>query len=164
MTPSEINAMQAGRELDALVAEKVMEMVIHKAGDLDLGWEQKGGPTPPEWYVRGIEKDVLMVERVPPPGYYRYIGIPAYSTSISAAWGVLTKLSVLRDTSTDWPGADGRSRFYKPVVRLEWFEHDNQAECRIGRCKGFDEDTDVVAKADSIELAICRAALKAVIS
>lgn len=100
---------------------------------------------------------------------------PNYSGDIAAAWEVVKRLSLLRE-DRGHPAKDGRSAFYKPVIRLELYEHDGEYECRIGRCKGFGDD-DVSAKVYERSVdegrfedeatyamcqAICLAALKAV--
>ena len=33
----------------------------------------------------------------------------------------------------------GEHQLYKPVVVLEFYEHDDEATVRIGRCKGMEE-------------------------
>lgn len=133
----DVDTMAAGREMDALVAEKV----------LDLHW--KG-----EW--------------------------PHYSTDIAAAMEVLDAVSKFRSGTppindmphpTDGNRKDARLAFYKPVVELHWYEHDDQAHVVIGRCKGTGSEDDIVVcewggSGDTMQTvlarAICRAALKAV--
>ena len=158
MTHAEIDAMPAGREMDALVAERVMGLVIHKAGDLDLGWEQKGGPTPPEWHMRGIEKDVLMVERVPPPGYYRYIGIPHYSTDIAAAWELVEQLRKLGWFILFGNNGHNRGDPANPIWWANFYQQDMKKFWAGDRNKYGESSHE---RGGTAPLAICRAALKA---
>jgi hypothetical protein len=140
-----VNHLQPGRELDVLIADKVMG-----------GYESKtiGFITYP-----GSESSL--------EARADFDKVPHYSTDIAAAWEVVKKLTFIRE-----PG-----RIYKPVIRLEFFEHDGPYECRIGRCKSIVYDDDIVATAEernigegrtademtvAMCLAICRAALKAV--
>ena len=81
------------------------------------------------------------------------------STSISDAIKLLVEIGKLRG---------GPHNFYKPVVRLEYYEHDGQAHCAIGRCKGMD-DIVVIEEAwadggpdeAAMAMAICLSFLKA---
>lgn len=34
----------------------------------------------------------------------------------------------------------GKQRFYKPVVRVAWYDHDGQATVEVGQSKGVDDD------------------------
>lgn len=43
---------------------------------------------------------------------------------------------LLREVSTL---RGGSLNIYKPVVALEWYEHDDVASIRVGRCKGLEE-------------------------
>lgn len=134
--PMDIDKLEAGRELDALVAEKVM------------GWTT-------------FEEYGQTFWRAPNDGT-RYLEPREFSTDIAAAWEVVKKLGEFRG---------GPHNIYKPVIRLEYYEHDGIANVSVGRCKGME---DVVADAEvweehgeasadqAMALAICRAALKAV--
>lgn len=126
MTPEEIDKLEAGRELDALVAEKVMgwRWVHH----MDRTFIQS-----PEQVAR------YKLEYLLPIGSVRDItpahaGLLKYSTSISAAWEIVTKLKIglLPNTCDDNWGA-----FVVPLTP-EGYSYGNTAP-----------------------LAICRAALKA---
>lgn len=130
--PRDIDTMSAGRELDALVAIKVMgrSVVWPKS--------QTGAP--------------VFADAIVEPQY-----VPRYSTDIAAAWEVVDAVGKFRG---------GPNNLYKPVVRVEWYEHDGIATVVIGRCKGLE---DIVGGAEvwgkgleTVALAICRAALKAV--
>ena len=98
--------MNAGRELDALVAEKVM------------GWKD---PSP----VFGLMEDVEGNANFPPD----------YSTSIAAAWRVVEKWQ--GDITVDRRNEHFKVTFYKPSYEYEVW-------------------------AETLPLAICLAALKAV--
>ena len=159
MTNEEIDKLVVGRELDAIVAEKVMGCTIE--------WydSYEGGPDTDKVRKCGCpdSEHNTQSDRVPSGGM-----LAEYSTDIAEAWEVVKKLSHLR--------CEGK--FYKPVIRLEFYEHDGLYSCRIGRCKSVGEDDDVVGHAEertaehvtdwsaeqdrAMCLAICRAALKAV--
>lgn len=134
--------MNAGREMDALIAEKVM------------GWSAKN--------ERGEPISVLASGAPVSP----------YSTDIASAWSVLAKISLFRSgfpPINDMPhpsGDRGMAAFYKPVVKLEWYEHDGDLSVSVGRCKGFGDDTVHVSTYGGGDFgpraaeAICLAALK----
>jgi len=75
-----IDEMQAGRELDALIAETVMEMQRVEEGNIYF-WPS------PEMVARLLElhPDVLAVD---------YFPAPHYSTDIAAAWQIVEKLGM----------------------------------------------------------------------
>jgi hypothetical protein len=93
MTLEEIDYLPAGRELDALVAQKVMGLSPCDAWkeDMDLGpryWAEKlcgtwESPSSHECYPKDTKIQDLEG------------GLSYYSTSIEAAWGVVEKLSHL---------------------------------------------------------------------
>jgi len=137
----DIDKLEAGRELDALVAEKVMGItVIRSCGEYLF-----------------VNPPILTPETV-----------HRYSTDISAAWKVLRCLASLRIGADRHPARDGRTGLYKPVFRIEAYEHDDEYSVVIGRCKCTGMDDDVVCRQmggdfDSVvPLLICRAALKCV--
>jgi hypothetical protein len=109
--------MKAGRELDALVAEKVMGIEC----DTDSGC--KDGSDAVDCRVHG-------------PDGTRY----AYSTDIAAAYEVLCKMG---------------SRGLGHVIGRE--NEDEPFHCQFMNGEGFERD----AKHDSLPMAICLAALKA---
>jgi len=82
MTRDEILAMEPGRELDALVAEKVMGWAW---GDMDSGLE--GLLPPQDFRVYGLTPLLIFDDL----GHLH--GMPNYSTDISAAWGVVEKMN-----------------------------------------------------------------------
>ena len=126
--------MEAGRELDALVAEKVMGWVLNRH---EFGSELPGGP--------------LKSLGIAPDGSH-IMGLPHFSTNISAAWEVVERLDALGY----W--FQGRTRF------------DNEGEHDDGCWAGFtphlttgwNGQPDHYTNAPSMPHAICLAALKAV--
>jgi len=71
MTRDEIMSMEAGREIDALIAEKVM------------GWKRR-----PVWH--GSDMKMCLIH--PSDGTYYPDEFPNYSEDISAAWAVVKSL------------------------------------------------------------------------
>lgn len=122
-----IDEMKAGREMDALVAEKVM------------GW-----------------KRFAVCDKLHPP-YMEETrhtfahGFPDYSTDITAAWEVAEKMRVA----------------VMPIDGGGWAAKDISIDATHGTelyiIPGSDEECYGWTKADTAPLAICRAALKAVI-
>ncbi|MCK9361710.1 hypothetical protein M0Q28_05840 [Patescibacteria group bacterium] len=130
------DTMEAGREMDALVAEKVMGW---KAWEETRGeythvvWQRPGDREP--WY--GSRDWQRHVGRYRPLVKYdprRHIerGLSPFSTDISAAWKVVEKMGNFKLLRTD-------------ITRDHWF-------CEFNGGWG--------AYAPSAPLAICRAALK----
>ena len=138
------------RELDALVAEKVMGGNLRDSEP----WEVADG-LPKVRQV--IETPDGRVDEFSP------------SNDLASAWRVLKRVSLFCSKANSGPGF-----FYKPVVRIEWCEHDEIATVTVGRCKECDCDTDVSIEVwadESVEdaddaadsavcHAICLAALK----
>ena len=89
MTPEQIDALPAGRELDALVAE----MVMHER-------------LPPNGYDTDV---AVRAEHIGGGGYVRH-PVPAYSTDITAAWEVVKKLDA---DGLVWAIADDEVYFAK---------------------------------------------------
>lgn len=75
--------MQPGRELDALVAEKVMGLPVKWATDpyREIGMPEKGRQP----YLKGVAGGV----------YYDWADVPKYSTDIAAAWAVVERFTRL---------------------------------------------------------------------
>lgn len=133
---------EAGRELDALVAEKVM------------GSPTVAANTRRVLELRAIlatkEQDVLQAEHLElalydsPNGYTRGTRVTArpYSTDIAAAWEVLMKLDVSFSVDYD------QGEMFPWIVSIE-------------RIVPMDEEHRA-AEAETAPLAICLAALKAV--
>jgi len=166
--------MKPGSELNALVAEKVMGCKVQTQPLVEYykegGVEKKRDAT---GYHCGCpqKNDFAPHGHTYKDGRWTNGGFPDYSSSIEAAWKVFHAISVFgsgRSPIGDMkhPARDGRSAFYKPVIRLEYYEHDGCVEVRIGRCKavGYDDDVvvDLIGAEDHIPYAICLAALKAV--
>lgn len=131
--------LQAGHELDALIAEKVMGF---KLGDEPVGDE------------------IHEVYRSPNGrGYYHY-QIPRYSTSIEAAWGVVEKIT------TDFTGVSskGFGIGFKMEYRTESAGPNYQVTLVETSCAPpFEEMRDIcTVVASTAPLAICLAALKVV--
>ena len=115
--------MKAGRELDALVAEKVMGLIAYKV--------QLVAPPP---RVRTMEE----LQRIGVP-------LPRYSTNIADAWEVVRKMGmVLIENSGE---AFGKLDEWN----VQFVGHDKEGEPHW-----------VSESAETVELAICLAALKAV--
>ena len=137
MTRDKIMAMEAGPEMDRLIAEKVMgwRRMIGPGYDYD-GPRNPDEIAVPPW----ISDDEFKRFRFPPRGpiKFGYFGIPLYSTSISDAWEVVDALADI-----------GISLHIETLARRE-------VRIEIFRVK-WDYD-DITGPAP---LAICRAALLA---
>lgn len=141
--------LQAGRELDALVAEKVMgwqiTTPIDNSCDHSVGRRRDGTSARRNWGVpphKADEKEEWKREDV----------IPNYSTSIAAAWEVITRLwerrnefhlSFVDGFKVDYDGREWTAGFWEVDYDAgdSWFKE---------------------ATANTAPLAICLAALKAV--
>ena len=138
--------MNAGRDLDALIAEKVMGLSVNEHGE--IGEDSCGRP------VCQTCKSIGYWGGAPMFGDEKCI-LP-YSTDIKAAWGVVEKL-------TKWDEKE---------VPLYWFKcnYENNECWDIGFCRvEGHEDYSLdgwcwvtVQHFHEIPLAICLAALKAV--
>lgn len=125
MTREEILSLPAGRELDALVAKRVMRWT----------WAS-------EWYEKGI------------PDW-----LPHYSSEIAAAWEIVEKL-----VERGWYfEIRTPSRVYK-TVDITW--HSRIRDAEHGTWDRYGGDSDGVIgddlRAETLPLAVCRAALLAV--
>jgi hypothetical protein len=80
MTAEQIDAMPAGREMDALVAEKVMGFVVMRHRDVDGQHIEHN----PDELMRGPDGEA--------PRYAYMVPVDHYSTDIAAAWEVVEKL------------------------------------------------------------------------
>jgi len=146
------DTMDAGREMDAMVAEKVMGWKRGGKGDHTKPLHYKSLDHPGEirsnWAAKG-EHDYL----VSPDGGVHYlcvcagedtkdhIDLPGFSTSISAAWEV--------------------------VEKMDLFDNYCLGKCQDGDYGIFHNDEEEhgstpIASASTAPLTICRAALKAV--
>jgi hypothetical protein len=130
--------MKTGRELDALIAEKVM-------GWTDIEEDESDPNTRYSWNEAFIGLDPTA------PGCFR--SIPCYSTDMAAAWEVLEKMQaqgyrwclLIRDELK----SDTRILPY-----AEFLHYGKYAPGKV--------DTCVFAEDESMPLAICLAALRAV--
>ena len=142
---ADVSEMKAGRELDTLVAEKVMGLqlmrwtnhptfepvVIRGDGRCNrCGWPLFDNPE------KGCTAENCSMR--PMPDYPR---IPDYSTSIAAAWEVVEKVQLFNSLAL----AQQDGTWEKPWAVIE---------------QG--EDGDMISEAVTAPLAICLAALKAV--
>lgn len=132
--------MKAGRELDALIAEKVMGWEV-LTDELEIA-KREGTPDlvdPQRWHRRKVwfkGNEKMACEECGT--------LPAYSTNITDAWEVVERL-----VSTPGPNGDHHS------VQVDY---SGDAVVVIDE----NEDWQVSAIADTAPLAICLAALKAV--
>lgn len=114
MTRDEILNMPAGREMDALIAERVM------GRDVLLG---------SDWYFPS------------PYGFGGHKSVPHYSTDIGNAWEVVDEMQAARNY---WAYTGSLSSYCYAMFAGHQSQHEYRAE------------------ADKMPLAICRAALLAV--
>lgn len=131
LTRKMICEMEAGQELDALVAERVMrqepceQWLLFRAGGI-LG---------PEW---------AKADTCNHANCYPLENAPHYSTNIAAAWEVIEKLNQMK---LGW-------------FSLEQFGEKGQGVWRALIWSGNEEDSEsFFADANTVPLAICRAAL-----
>ena len=134
--------MPAGREMDALVAEKVMGLAPCDAWS-PVNFGSAGGPA--MWLDKPCGHDGKCY---PTPSEHPFSGPLHYSTSIAAAWEVVERLradKVMGGASIAAVNAPDDATPGEWCV--EWFDGDHTLDCAIG---------------DTAPLAICRAALAAV--
>jgi len=131
--------MPAGKEMDTLVAEKVMGLCAH---------DWKLIPNDDDGVCRICQKCHLEFWGLRPPVYGAHYG--SYSTDISAAWEVVERMNKQY-------GAD-----------IEIISHHPKNDC-IAHFWNCDPNMsiehimdDFVARADTVPLAICRGALLAI--
>lgn len=131
MTPTEIDALPAGRELDALVAERVM------------GWTNISTLSPQGRYFGARHFGWHETLRGSVPEHGR-VALPSYSTDIAAGWEVVEKL-----VSLGW-------HFTITSLQGKW---------HAGLTKDIGDVRETAMGHEStVPLAICRAALKAVLT
>jgi hypothetical protein len=136
----DVSTLPAGRELDALVAERVMGMVWRHSDSPPAGFRSpRMYDTPWRWLIpsdnaypraTGDEKPYLE-------------NIPHYSTDIAAAFQVVEKL---------------RADDYQVIVVCEPVGEKRQFSCEIARLSDRGSDVET---GDTAPLAICHAALRA---
>ncbi len=151
MTPEEIDQLPAGREMDALIAEKIFNLKpatfveIGSISGMVIYFKCEEGNGNTRGYYPGNYRDN---PRVP---------LDHYSTNIKAAWEVVEQMVArmgYQNPDFEWSGP-----LFKP-------EHRYLNQSRLGETcwyvllemNGFRE----WIMADTAPLAICRAALKAV--
>tara|TARA_Y100000310_G_scaffold189061_1_gene189026 strand:- start:7047 stop:7487 length:441 start_codon:yes stop_codon:yes gene_type:complete len=143
MTNTEVDKLEAGRELDALVAEKVMGWNVWRS---KYGYFNVEHPDMPSQVSgHGTERYSPQTgKKLPAPKWWDdwAVDIPMWSTDISAAWEVVEKLDCLQFNL-------GRENC--AGIRFDAAFYDD-----------LDMKDKVHAMADTVPLAICRAALKAV--
>lgn len=155
--------MEAGSELDALVAEKVMEYVV--GNDPLFGGRGPKIVSGPHWITCDGKEPTWQRENEWP------ITCPKYSTDISAAWAVVEKLQKDDFMVKLWsPNQDVDKGTYAGMKKGDW-------ECTVW--KWFDRVTGRIVppfadaidpygeiismkRAETAPAAICLAALKAV--
>lgn len=128
--------MEAGRELDALVAETVFNLR-----------RVQGADVPEKHYRLNLEAQVGWVDADGQQVYCETCGdMPAYSRDIAAAWQVVEKINEEHGLEFTYNRVceEGEPRF----VQFEW--------CGAGRAEKYE------AAAETVPLAICLAALAAV--
>jgi hypothetical protein len=155
MTPQEIQAMPAGHEMDALVAEKVM------------GWERRGN-SPYWWWStdRNARNTSYGVGYLHPEGRDYDFDRFEPCSEIAHAWAVVEHILNTRDpmapNAMDSPLAwlGFRIEFHTEHSEEQWV-----VQFPMVTCAPPYEEMDpefVQAKAEAAPLAICRAALMAV--
>ena len=145
MNEEQIRQMRAGREMDCLVAEQVMGWVWMRRRE-----PRHEGDTLQSVLYRPDWKWIDWCELIPDDGKPRSMNqsIPAYSTDIAAAWGVVERLY-----NEHW------------IVSIGSLA-ENPRGWRCELCNMWPDDferapTDIEANGDTAPLAICRAALLA---
>lgn len=144
-----MSEMKPGRELDALIAEKVMGFVIADVGcgsDVVTGEEKFKEMIA----VDECDKDTYLKAKVGENLKY-FKEIPNYSTDISAAWEVVEKIKSWQ-IKTEW----GRGQFILLDDQGEWIAG-WYPEGGPG-----DRSIEFSGTSESASHAICLAALKAV--
>jgi len=156
LTAAEIDAMPAGPEMDALVAERVM------------GWHMyhydKDVPSACYWMLLDSEGDPAVFE-VPYNAMEKrteaeaWAACPKFSTDIAAAWTVFEKL----------PGPERRLHDSGQGVEGRYVVKCNAHSWGAGTDFAYyaDDERTVIqieGEANTTPLAICRAALKATLS
>jgi hypothetical protein len=133
--------VKVGRELDALIAEKVM------------GWRLLKQMVIPPKAIAGLPSGIK------DDGKVEYKDIPPYSTDIAAAWTVVEKIKKLKVVRKDALGNDITLDFHISCDGDRWL-----AEWHF--CSSYAEGSDDISEhsvfEDTPPHAICLAALKAV--
>ena len=139
--------MDAGRELDALVAEKVMGFV---AAHIDTDESVKRWHSD-EWFA-GDADLIAEIRQYRGAGIYSDHLLPHYSTDIAAAWQVVERMTATHRASVHhYPHVNN---WWQCVLDIR----DNKLRFPVERS----HDGDEYANAPTAPHAICLAALKAV--
>lgn len=141
----------AGRELDALVDERVMDWAAPRNGEAGLIWNKEEDA----WYQHG--KRIRTADKDP---------IPSYSTSIAAAWEVVMHLIAVHHPCPMKYTLPGMGFKLEINAESEWSDDTcfRWSACfpNITAAPPHEEmHHDWKACADTAPLAICLAALKA---
>jgi hypothetical protein len=164
-----VSEMPAGRELDALVAEKVMGLEVmrdwpcgHQPDACELEalrceWDEATcfeleGKPDLRWLGLYPQRHPVSADRDDDGRFFGYTPLPFYSTDIAAAWGVGEKV---------WERVPKRSHGTFRYM-LNRREPDGCYVCEFAMDPEGDWRTHSVGEADAAPLAICRAALLAV--
>lgn len=137
--------MEPGRELDALIAEKVFRIFVPEG---DIGQKQLGPfPQGDETYEWGINTRVRDGGRL---WYYRG---PKYSTEIGPAWEVVEKI---RQMDHGW------RKYDFTIQQMDRLEGGKWCVKTEAPPRGHGNFSEVWVAAETAPYAICLAALKAV--
>lgn len=133
--------MEAGRELDALVAEKVMGLMRFQTSEGRTNWR---GEKWVQWYhADGQQPSCYGMTGSPSPS-----PLPKYSTDIAAAWELVEKLNLL--------GGE------REMVRRHDYSKGYEVYEIIERPPQGMGHSEIIGRAKGAAHAICLAALKAV--
>lgn len=135
--------MKAGRELDALIAEKVMGATVV--------YPYRSEPGHPYPGVNPIWTDEPWQATSNPQSISGLENVPHYSTNIADAWMVVEKMGRWHGFDFMIVMPDPEQTFHLRTYEAGWYEATNDGPERR-----------VVSYADTAPLAICLAALKAV--
>ena len=147
LTNEQIDKMEAGREMDALIAQEVMGNKMQYGCFVDDGYADDCVTDICDCVIA----ESLHKEKEKFPNkcqYWREVDTLPYSTDIACAWEV-RKAIQLR-------GFD--------AVNISIWDSDEKPYCQFIKPISDDRIKQYIAHADTDSLAICRAALKAVIS
>ena len=139
LTPEQIDSMPAGPEINMLVAERVMQL----GGEYQHDFQENGYG---QCSKCDASNDMGAIRRGG-----RYCTIPDnYSEDISAAWGVIEKFRI------------GINNNVAAVIEMTVLDTISVPDCEV---KIYGPTVaEVFANAEEMPLAICRAALKAVLN
>lgn len=156
-----VSQMEAGRELDALVAEKVMGWKLPDTATMRASAERVWASQPQVQYFYAPDGCDVGFTAVPKDDAAAVAGfsqegarfepsVPRYSSEIAAAWPVLQKL------------ADGLARCYYAEVAEGGIDANGGRAAHVRLYRQGDDEAFVTVAAATAPEAICRAALLAV--